>query len=317
MSRRLSKTRRTAAESNTYRFFVPAGALHGGMFESEDADLAHQFANVLRLQMGDHVVLLDNTGWQYTVALTGVERRRVAGTIERKEPGVGEPRTKITLYTGLMRAERFEWVLQKGTELGVSAFVPLICERSAFGDAGELSERKVERWERLIREAAEQACRARLPQLGPALFFGPACQQTPRRGSAFILWEGKNAIPLRAALDQALAPRDAGTEPGDAPAAPEREIDPRMPASRETSDLPHQAHHESPFADTQDRRITDALPLSFAIFSGPEGGLSTPELESARSDGIIPVTLGPRILRAETAPLVAATAILYTLGDLE
>src|SRR5919197_99737 len=97
--------RRQTAQSNTYRFFVASDAIRG--------------------RDGEQVTLLDNSGWQYVVALSSVERGRVAGTVERKELAGGEPRTKLTLYVALMRPERFEWVLQKGTELGASAFVPV------------------------------------------------------------------------------------------------------------------------------------------------------------------------------------------------
>jgi 16S rRNA (uracil1498-N3)-methyltransferase len=269
------QTRRRAAQSNTYRFFVQPDALLGREFALEDGDLAHQLGTVLRLGPGDHVVLLDNSGWQFDVVLTRLERSHIRGTVERKELAGGEPRTKITLYTALMRPERFEWVLQKGTELGVAAFVPLICERSMLADADELSERKLERWSRIIREAAEQARRGKLPRLAPALFFGAACEQAARRGPALLLWEGEGAAPLR----QALRAHEASPPPPILPPAPR-------------------------------------APLSVAVFSGPEGGLSHAELETARGHGLLPVTLGPRTMRAETAPIVAAAAILYEMGDM-
>jgi 16S rRNA (uracil1498-N3)-methyltransferase len=62
---------------------------------------------------------------------------------------------------------------------------------------------------------------------------------------------------------------------------------------------------------------SSAQPFSIALFSGPEGGFSAGEFETASRYGIIPVTLGPRTLRAETAPIVAASAILYEMGDLD
>lgn len=289
MSRRQRPGRRQLARNNTYRFFVHPDAVRGRDVLIDDDDLAHQISHVLRLAPGDQVLLLDNSGWQYTVSLSGVDRQHVMGTVERKELASGEPRTKITLYTALMRAERFEWVLQKGTELGVAAFVPVIGERSTLADADELSERKMERWGRIVREAAEQSRRGKLPRLTPVLFWGAACEQASRRGPALLLWEGEGAAPLRAAL-RGLA----GAQDQDAP-----------PATRDGD------------AMASARLALPQTPLSVAVFSGPEGGLTRGELETARDHGITPVTLGPRILRAETAPLVAATALLYELGDLE
>jgi 16S rRNA (uracil1498-N3)-methyltransferase len=285
MPKRSRAPQRQTTTSNTYRFFVDAGAIHGRNLLIEDSELSHQIGTVLRLRSGERVVVLDNSGWQYVVALEQVERGRVTGAVERKELAGGEPRTKITLYAALMRPERFEWILQKGTELGVSAFVPLICERSTIADADALSEHKQERWRRIIREAAEQSRRGKLPRLAPAVFFPAACDQAAQRGTALLLWEGAGAPSLRQVLH-----RQADKEPR-RPGEPER---PLLPVS-----------------------LSPGLPFSVALFSGPEGGFSASEFETALRYGMIPVTLGPRTLRAETAPLVATSAILYEMGDLE
>lgn len=287
MPKRTRAPQRQTTDSNTYRFFVEAGALHAGEVQIDDADLAHQIGTVLRLRPGERVVMLDNSGWQYMVALSAVERGRVAGTVERKELAGGEPRTKVTLYAALMRAERFEWVLQKGTELGVSAFVPLICERSTIADADALSEHKHERWRRIIREAAEQARRGKLPRLASAVLFPAACDQAAKRGTALLLWEGAGAPSLRHVLQPAARHgENVAAQPAELPGMP------------------------PPLA-------APGQPFSVALFSGPEGGFSQHELETATRYGMIPVTLGPRTLRAETAPLAAIAAILYQMGDLE
>ena len=281
-----SRGPRQTIQSNTYRFFVEADALHGRDLVLDNAELAHQLGAVLRLRAGERVLLLDNSGWQYVVAVESIERDRVVGKVERKELAAGEPRTKLTLYLALMRPERFEWVLQKGTELGVSAFVPVICERSTIADADELSERKIERWRRIVREAAEQSRRGKLPRLAPALFFPAACDQAAKRGQALLLWEGAGVASLRSVLRGSAA---SGASAGD--------------------DRSARADHVEPQSSSH--------PFSVALFSGPEGGFSAGEFETASRYGIMPVTLGPRTLRAETAPLVAASAVFYEMGDLE
>ena len=101
--------RRPTIQSNTYRFFVDAGAIHGRDVLLDDSELTHQIGTVLRLRPGEKITLLDNSGWQHVVALESVERGRVSGTVERKELAGGEPRTKLTLYVALMRPERFEY----------------------------------------------------------------------------------------------------------------------------------------------------------------------------------------------------------------
>ena len=298
MSKRPRHPNRQTIQSNTYRFFVDSDTLHGREVLIEDAELAHQLSVVLRLRAGERVLLLDNSGWQYVVALDAIGHDRVTGTVERKELAGGEPRTKLTLYVALLRPERFEWVLQKGTELGVSAFVPLICERSTIADADELSERKLERWRRIVREAAEQSRRGKLPRLAPALFLPAACDQAAQRGQALLLWEGAGAPALRRVLRSSVQPTSGqGTTREDG----RWRTEDRNIAAR--SSIIH------PPSSTQ--------PFSVALFSGPEGGFTTSEFETALRYGMIAVTLGPRTLRAETAPLVAASAILYEMGDLE
>ena len=296
MPKHTRPARRQTIQSNTYRFFVDSGVIHGRDVLLDDAELTHQIGTVLRLRPGDKITLLDNSGWQHVVALEGVERGQVSGTVERKELAGGEPRTKLTLYVALMRPERFEWVLQKGTELGVSAFVPLICERSTIADADELSANKLERWQRIIREAAEQARRGKLPRLAPALFFPAACDQATQRGTALLLWEGAGVPSLRSILQKAEGRGNEQT-------SRQADKDQQHVSISASASLPASQSPTHPF--------------SVALFSGPEGGFSAGEFATALRYDMIAVTLGPRTLRAETAPVVATSAILYEMGDLE
>ena len=255
---------------NTHRFFVPHEAIAGDVVLLDDPAQTHQISGVLRLRIGERVLLLDDSGDEFTVVLTEVGRKRVVGQVESSALGVGEPRTQLTLYVALLRGERFEWVLQKGTELGVVAFVPVQCVRSLGGDRAD--ERKLERWRRIVREAAEQSCRSRLPHLDPPLVFEQACIHAASAGPALLLYEGE-AQPLRQVVDN---------------------FD--ISSQQATSNLAH----------------SNAV----AVISGPEGGIAPEELTIANRHGIIPVSLGPRILRAETAPVAAAAAIMYALGEL-
>ena len=219
----------------------------------------HQLRDVLRLTEGDRILVLDNTGWEYEVELKKVTRGQVEGTVLRKS-SVTEPRTRIMLYQALLKGEKFGFILQKGTELGVAGFVPILCERCVAGHPEDVSDRKLDRWQRIIAEAAEQSRRGKLPSLETVLPFEQACQLAG--GFSLLAYEGEKALGLRAAL--------------------------------QGQNLP-----------------------SVNIFIGPEGGFSPSEVEFARSCGILPITLGSRVLRAETAGLVAATVVFYEYGDLD
>ena len=113
-----------------HRFFVNPAQIGTQTITLLD-DQARQIADVLRLRVGERIGVLDNLGWLYEVGLTAVHRRQVTGEIVGKTAVDTEPTTHITLYQSILKRDKFEWVLQKGSEIGISRFVPVITERSA------------------------------------------------------------------------------------------------------------------------------------------------------------------------------------------
>jgi len=155
-----------------HRFFLPADWIAEGTV-AITGKLVHQIRNVLRLGAGDHITVLDNSGWEYEVELQKMDSARVEGKVVSKSPAAGEPRTKITLYQALLKGSNFEFVLQKCTEIGVAGFVPLICERCVAGDPDS---KRLSRWRSIIREAAELSRRGKLPVLHNPTSFTAACK---------------------------------------------------------------------------------------------------------------------------------------------
>lgn len=246
-----------------HRLFVPASWLEKERV-TITGPLVHRLRSVLRLKSGAHVILLDNSGWEHEMEIDTVSSQRIEGRVTHKSLATAEPRTKITLYQALLKLDRFEWLLQKGTEMGIVGFVPMIAERCIIGSLEEISKTKAERWQRILTQAAEQSRRGRIPSLRPAVLFPTACEEAARGGLTLIPWEEEQEQTLRSIL-----------------------------------------------------RAAEQPPFSVNLFIGPEGGFTPQEVTQAQRYGAIPITLGPRIMRAETAGLVAATAILYELGDLE
>lgn len=255
-----SRARKTAA-SNTYRFFVDEHAIRGREVRIEDRALIHQLTAVLRIVPGMTITLLDNSGQEYLTRVDKLDRTSLDGTIEQQTMAGGEPTLSIGLYLALLKGDHFEWVLQKGTELGISAFTPVLSARTNAAA-------KPERWERILREAAEQCRRGRIPQLHPPLAFEDACRQASSQSPALLLWEGQGGTPLRT-------------------------------LARTSSLIDLQAH-----------------PPHISLISGPEGGWTDDEVQTAMVYNVHLVTLGPRTLRAETAPITAAVALFYECGDL-
>ena len=175
-----------------HRFFITPDQRRGQIVRFDDAQ-THQMRRVLRLRPGDRVLALDGQGWQYEVALEEVSNSRVTGLVAAQAAATGEPRVRLTLFQSLLQRDKFEWVLQKGTEIGVTAFAPVITRRSLVRDAGDVGENKLERWRRIIKEAAEQSGRGALPTIGPAVPLAVALSglfSPPEQ-------EGSGSLPLR------------------------------------------------------------------------------------------------------------------------
>lgn len=130
-----------------------------------DEALVHQLKRVFRLHAGDSVMLLDNTGFQYTAEIVSLEKTEgVFRVLERHEaPSVraGSGLPKVILFQSLPKKDKFEYVLEKGTEIGVSGFVPVLSDRSEKLAINE------ERCQRILVEASEQSERATVPTLAP------------------------------------------------------------------------------------------------------------------------------------------------------
>ncbi|RLF30338.1 MAG: 16S rRNA (uracil(1498)-N(3))-methyltransferase, partial [Thermoplasmata archaeon] len=116
-----------------HRFFIPPEWIQGRTVTLNGA-IVHQIRHVLRLRPGDHILVLDNSGWEWKVELTEVSKNRVEGRTRGKSLARGEPRTKITLYQGVLKGNRFEFALQKGTEVGVVEFVPVVSSRCVIAN---------------------------------------------------------------------------------------------------------------------------------------------------------------------------------------
>ena len=179
------------------RFFVPPDSIRGDDVLLRDPRLVHQLRNVLRLKPGESITLLDNTGWEYSAAIAALSPNEVSGVVMSKTTARGEPKVEIILYQGLLKGQKLELVLQKGTELGVRSFVPTLCQRSQARDRP--SPQKLVRWRRILQEAAEQSRRGRVPELKEPVPFAQACASAP--GLVLMPWEEEKGVGLRGALE--------------------------------------------------------------------------------------------------------------------
>ncbi len=239
------------------RFFVPAELLQDSTVVLP-REVAHHAGSVLRLRQGAEVLLLDGLGEVCRCRLESLGRSSATvRVLERWREA--EEAFPIHLLQALPKGEKMELILQKGTELGLVAFTPLLTGRTIPERSESRGLRQQERWERIVREAARQCRRPRLPRVAPPVRLAAglgACTEELR----LILWEDESR----------------------------------------------------PLAEVLGR----TSPRSAAILIGPEGGFAPEEVEVARGAGFIPVRVGPRILRTETAGLAMASILQFLYGDL-
>ncbi|WP_088188534.1 16S rRNA (uracil(1498)-N(3))-methyltransferase [Desulfosporosinus sp. FKA] len=217
---------------------------------------------VLRLTPGDKVLGYDNSGMEYTGVILKIEDKSVTCRILSTDHPDVEAHTSVFLVAGLSKGEKMEWVIQKGTEIGMDGLFPLRAKRSVMQLEGSKAQERVARWQKIAAEASKQSHRVKEPQIGEVCNWGDLKNKLPE-GTQWLI----------------------------------------------------------PYEEEKTRRLTTVLStfdpdLPIAILIGPEGGFEAAEVARASEElGAQSVSLGPRILRAETAALAALTLVLGHFGD--
>ena len=237
------------------RFFID-GAADGRAYIA-GADALH-IAKALRMRPGEALTLCDGKGTDFDGVLETVTDRQVTVRISASRPSQAEPTLAVTLYQGLPKGDKMDWIIQKAVELGVTAVVPVATRRSVARLEGK-ADKKQERWQRIAAEAAGQCGRGMLPSVERPLSWSQALSRLSGE-PALVFYEG-GGRPLRELV---------------------------TPSTRRLS-----------------------------VFVGPEGGFDPEEIDAIRRQGGGVATLGPRILRCETAPLAALTLLMHLSGNME
>jgi len=241
-----------------HRFYVPPDRIIGDRV-SFQPDQRRQIRDVLRLRPGDLVAVLDGSGREYMARIEILDEKRSLGRILEITAPATEPHVRLTLVQGLPKGEKIGLILQKCTEIGVAEFLIVETARSVPRIPRGRMPGRLERWQAIVREAAEQSGRTSLPAINGVVPLACALSRTRSCDARIMAWEEEKGPSL-----SSLLPSLAGA----------REI---------------------------------------AYFIGPEGGFTSEEVAAARAEGITPVSLGPRILRTETAAIVGAALIIYSL----
>lgn len=176
------------------RLLLAPSAIGDGVANVE-GDSFHYLVRVLRLGVGDPVEIFDGSGrsWPGRIDVVAGERAVIALGAEV----ASRPVPKLTLVQGLAKADKFEWVIQKATELGMSRFVPLQTERSIVRlDAAKGADR-ARRWRKIAEEAARQCGRSDVPVVDEPMDLARWLEAARARGETIgVLWEEERATRL-------------------------------------------------------------------------------------------------------------------------
>jgi 16S rRNA (uracil1498-N3)-methyltransferase len=149
------------------RFFISPEQVAGSRISIYGEDVRH-IAVVLRMKPGEKLLLCDGKGGEYTAQILRTSRSEIVTEI-MSESHQQIPYPHVTLGQGLPKTDKMDWIMQKGTELGVEAIVPLVTERTILRLKDE--EKRITRWQKICREAAMQSARVNIPRVSRTIFF--------------------------------------------------------------------------------------------------------------------------------------------------
>lgn len=224
-------------------------------------DETHHLTHVLRMTPGDEAFVFDGCGHEYKCTFRSINYSRAHLEIIGTLSDVVESAMHLTLAQALVRGEKFDFIIQKATELGVSSIVPLITRYADVKVDEQQVERRSERWRRISLEALKQCGRRRLVEIKTPRTL-PQFLDSVADDEVLLLFSERGGVVITKAL----------------------------------ADIPNSN--------------------SIVALVGPEGGWSGEELELLAARGAKAVSLGPRVLRTETAAVAAITLIQHLAGDL-
>ncbi len=227
---------------------------------------------VRRMQPDDVITLFNGEGGEFKATILRMGRSDVVVRVGQKTEASRELNLRVNLWSGITANERMDWLVEKATELGAFSLLPITAERSVLKLKGERSDKKLAHWQAIAVAASEQCGRNRVMAVTSPLSLAQALLAAKAEPTD----QANQAFQARWILSLAEGTKNIGDALADAQSS------------------------------------AQSSPLEITVLSGPEGGLSPAEEAQALAAGFVPVTLGPRVLRAETAPV----AVLSVLGAL-
>jgi 16S rRNA (uracil1498-N3)-methyltransferase len=262
-----------------HRFYLPPEEWNAEALALTSAE-AHHARDVLRLGPGKRVLLFNGRGREVTAEITGVSSSAVQ-LRKLHEAEIPPLRCRITLGQAIPKGKNMELIVQKAVEIGAAEIAPLLSERTVVRLSNDEASAKRAKWQQVAIEAAKQCGQAWLPVV-----------QQPGTVAEFF------ADPEAAGLRRSGGPIQQGCPTG---------FDLQLIGSLQ----PDAQHLKRILAEYE--REHGARAASVLMLIGPEGDFTPAELNLARSNGCRPITLGPIILRVETAAIYCLSVLSYEL----
>jgi 16S rRNA (uracil1498-N3)-methyltransferase len=241
------------------RYFVKQRANDRRFFIDEED--RHHIIKVMRMEIGQQLICVDPVGKAAICKIAEFTDEQVVADVVQWIDETTELPISITIASGLPKGDKLEWIIQKGTELGAHEFLPFTAKRSVVKWDEKKAAKKVERWQKIAKEAAEQSHRSILPEVASPVNFKYLLEKSKNYHCKLVAYEEESRSGEASNFSVALQTMKKG----------------------------------------------ESLLLVF----GPEGGLTEEEVVLLKEHEFVLCGLGPRILRTETAPLYALSAISY------
>ena len=246
---------------------------------------AARHVQVLRMQPGHALTLFDGLGGEYAAQVCHMGRSEVRVQVLSHNVVERETSRAVHLALGVPANERMDYLVEKATELGVARITPLMTERGVLRLSGERADKKRQHWQQVATAASEQCGRNRVPHIDAAIDIKT--------------WLAQHAAPQTSTAASGAA--NGALSPPSAASASSSSAEPQ----RYVLSLSPDATKAQSAAGALASLALENAPCDLLFLSGAEGGLSPSEEAAAIAAGFAPLSLGPRTLRAETAPLQA------------
>lgn len=246
------------------KFFVEDNQIRNETIDIIGDDVNH-IVNVLRLKKDDVLLVCNkDTGVTYQTKIEHILKEKVECKMIEKVAENVESKVEVTIFQGLPKAEKMEYIIQKSTELGVKTIVPVALKRCIVKLDGKDSVKKIQRWQKIAEVAAKQSKRDRIPKINLPIIIKNIYEKIKNYDIVLVAYENEDKLGIKEAL----------------------------------------------------KELNKKEKIKVAIVVGPEGGIDEKEIELLKSLNTRIITLGKRILRTETAPIVLSSVIMYEFNQM-